>query len=157
MTLNAGIEPTAKYWLTEKAERYLSRNARDVLDFSAAAAQRAADLQAAKQRHPATVKWNGTARALVVAAALINTNDLPPCDVEVNRDGTVIVLDWSRSNTPAGDLRQAAQALGLVVEENAAEDDQGCAAVELRAAVLADGIVRVLRAVVPVPAEWAVV
>ena len=108
-------------------------------------------------RHPATVKWNGTARALVVAAALINTNDLPPCDVEVNGDGTVIVLDYSRSNTPAGDLRQAAQALGLVVEENAAEDDQGCAAVELRAAVLADGILRVLRARVPVPAEWAVV
>lgn len=109
----------------------------------------------AAHRQP-TVRWNGTATALVVAAGLINTNSLTDCDITVLDDGHVLILDWTRQRHAVGEVRLAAQALGISLKELAADAPDGTAAIELRGSVYQDGILRIIRAVVPVPADWNV-
>lgn len=106
-------------------------------------------------RHPASSpRHTGTRRGLVIAASLIATHDLPECNVHVWDDGQIIVFDYTGKFHAAGDVAVAARALGMRVEEHAAETADGCAAVELRGQDYQDGILRTVRAVIPVPAAW---
>lgn len=107
-----------------------------------------------RQHTTGTTRFSGTSRGLVIAAALIGQNDLPDCNVNVWDEGRIVVLDYTSKVHAAGDCRVACQKLGLAVEEFAADTADGCAAIELRGSDYQDGVLRTVRAVIPVPATW---
>lgn len=125
-----------------------------VADFSEHAAERAAQLAAARLRHPASVKHSGPRKALLTAATMIAAGDLPDADVRISSDGAIICFDYTGRPHAAGDVRYTCSALGMQLEELAAETADGCAAIELRGHDVLDGIYRCVRAVIPVPATW---
>jgi hypothetical protein len=106
--------------------------------------------------HPSTLRCNGTRKGLLVAAALIANHELPDGNVSVWDEGRIVVLDYSGQRHAVGNVRQACQAIGVLVEELAAENPDGTAALELRGSDVQDGILRTVRAVVPVPTDWTV-
>jgi hypothetical protein len=111
------------------------------------------DITSRLHPQPQVLTFSPTARAVGVAFGMIQRHELPECHVHVFSGGQNIVLDYTRSQHPAGDVRVACQALGLVVEELAAECPDGTAAIELRGTCYQDGILRTVRAVVPLEAK----
>jgi hypothetical protein len=125
-----------------------------VTPFEAKHQARQQQLAAEKLRHPSSRRYSGPHKALITAAAMIASLDLPDADVHISQDGAILCFDYTGRHRAAGAVREACQALGMVVDELAAETADGCAAVELRGHDLLDGIYRVVRAVIPIPATW---
>lgn len=73
-------------------------------------------------------------------AALITEHDLPPADLSVHADCTIISIGFHTTDHSENALRRWAQALDVIVESQPHEDSDGCATEMLYASVRRDGV-----------------
>lgn len=60
-------------------------------------------------------------------AALITEHDLPPADISIHADCTIVSIGFHTSEHGENGLRRWAQALDLIIESQPHEDKDGCA------------------------------
>lgn len=73
-------------------------------------------------------------------AALITEHDLPPADITVHADCSIISVGFYTSDHGENGLRRWAQAVDLIVGSQPHEDQHGCATELLHASGRVDGV-----------------